>query len=452
MTKLIRRVVATVALLAAAGAVVFGGGSAHAAPALATFTKVSQWSGGFTGEFAISNVGPSTVNGWTVEFDLPAGTTVGAYWDALQVSAAGGHHVFRNREYNGTIAAGATVRFGFVGAGNGAPANCRVNGAVCGGGDPGPTPTSSPSTSPTPPPSIPPGGGNLRAAPYVDVTRETPTLTQLAQATGHTVYTLAFVLGSHAGCDPKWGGTIDLDEPRILDDIRALKASGGDVVIATGGAMGPYLETSCTSQSALAGAYRTIIDTLGVRHLDIDVEASIPVDLVNKALAQVQRERPGTTVSYTLMVQGDDYGLTPILGVDVLRNAKANGVRVDLVNPMAMEFGSSRTNWGDAVIAAAESTLRQLRTEIWPEKSDAELKRMLGVTPMIGRNYNGRIFTQAHARQLVSWASANHIGLLAFWSAGRDNGGCPGGAVSPTCSGIAQSSYEFTNIVKGFRG
>jgi hypothetical protein len=117
---------------------------------------------------------------------------------------------------------------------------------------------------------------------------------------------------------------------------------------------------------------------------------------------------------------------------------------------MTMEFGSSRA-WGDAVIAAAESTLRQMR-EIWPGDSDATLKRRLGVTPMLGRNFNGRVFTQDHARQLVAWAGANHVGLLAFWSVGRDNGGCPGGGVSPTCSSIAQSQYEFTRIFHGFTG
>ncbi|MFI9597325.1 hypothetical protein [Nonomuraea sp. NPDC052265] len=42
--------------------------------------------------------------------------------------------------------------------------------------------------------------------------------------------------------------------------------------------------------------------------------------------------------------------------------------------------------------------------------------------------------------------------FVGFWSAARDNGGCPNGQVSPTCSGISQSSYEFTNIFKGFTG
>jgi hypothetical protein len=294
--------------------------------------------------------------------------------------------------------------------------------------------------------------GSPRVAPYVDITMERPTLTEVARATGQKVFTLAFALGSSAGCEPAWGGTVPLDEPRIINEVRALKAMGGDVIVATGGAMGPYLETICGSQGALATAYRKILDTVGTSHLDVDVEASIPTDMVNKALAQVQRERPGTTVSYTLMVQGDDYGLTPALGVDVLKNAKANGVNVTIVNPMTMEFGSSRANWGDAVIAAANSTLRQMKTEIWPEKSDAALRRMLGVTPMIGRNFNGRVFDQSHARQLVDWATGNAIGLLAFWSVGRDNGGCPGGGVSPTCSSISQSQYEFTNIFTGFGG
>ena len=61
------------------------------------------------------------------------------------------------------------------------------------------------------------------------------------------------------------------------------------------------------------------------------------------------------------MVQGDDFGLTPQLGVDVLTNAKANGVNVGIVNPMTMEFGTSRADWRDAVIAAANATLSRWR-------------------------------------------------------------------------------------------
>jgi chitinase len=445
-------------VLAAAGSVVLGSQMAFAAAPTATFTKTSSWDTGYTGQYTVTNGATTAMNGWTVEFDLPSTTTVGSFWDAL-ITRSGNHYTAKNREYNGNVAPGASVTFGWVASGTASPANCKLNGGPCGGGSPAPTtttgppaPTPSRTTTPRPSPTStpPPPPFTPRAWPYVDITMSTPTLTQVANATGHKFFTLAFVLGSAAGCDPSWGAQLPLTEPRIINDIRNLKNMGGDVTVAFGGAVGPYLEHSCGSVTALAGAYTKVIDTLGIKHLDVDIEASVNVDMMNKALAKVQRDRPGTTVSFTLMVQGDDFGLTPVLGVDLLRSAKSNGVRVDVVNPMTMEFGSSRA-WGDAVIAAAGSTLRQM-AEIWPEKTDGQRKRMLGVTPMIGRNFNGRIFTQAHAQQLVTWANTNHIQLLAFWSVGRDNGGCPGGAVSATCSSISQSTFEFTNIFKGFHG
>ncbi|GAA2791902.1 chitinase [Saccharopolyspora taberi] len=287
----------------------------------------------------------------------------------------------------------------------------------------------------------------IRTAPYVDITRESPTLPQIAEATGQKHFTLAFVLGSSAGCDPRWGGELPLDDPRIVEQVDQLRAMGGDVIVASGGALGPYLENTCGSADELLAAYKKTLDAVGANHLDIDVEASIPQDMVNEALAKLQAERQ-TQVGYTLRVQSDDTGLDPY-SVQVLQSAAAHGV-APLVNPMAMEFGSGRP-WGDAVIAAAESTLGQMK-QIWPDAGDAELKAQLGITPMIGRNYNGKIFDQSHARQLVDWAGANRIGLLSFWSAGRDNGGCPGGPVSPECSSIEQGDFEFTNIFKGFGG
>jgi chitinase len=303
-------------------------------------------------------------------------------------------------------------------------------------------------TPPTQPPTTP---GGKHAWPYVDITATSPTMAQAAAATGHRFYTAAFIIGSAAGCVPTWGGTIPLNEARIINDIKAIRNGGGDVTIAFGGAAGPYLEHLCTTQASLANAYKQVLDATGATHLDIDIEATVNLDVMNKALAQVQKERPGTKVSFTLMVQGDDYGLTPALGVDLLKNAKANGVNVGIVNPMTMEFGSSRADWGDAVIAASNATLGQM-AQIWPEKTDAQRKAMLGVTPMIGRNFNGKIFQVEDGTQLVNWANQNKIGMLGFWSVGRDNGGCPGGGISPTCSSISQSQYQFTTIFKGFTG
>lgn len=83
-------------------------GPAHAAPPSATFTKTSVWESGYTGQFTIKNNGSTTLTAWTVEWDMPAGTTVGAYWDAL-ISSSGSHYTAKNREYNGTLAPGASV-------------------------------------------------------------------------------------------------------------------------------------------------------------------------------------------------------------------------------------------------------------------------------------------------------------------------------------------------------
>ncbi|MEK8169327.1 hypothetical protein NKH77_04545 [Streptomyces sp. M19] len=126
--------------------------------------------------------------------------------------------------------------------------------------------------------------------------------------------------------------------PARQDDVAALKALGGDVVVATGGAVGPYLEHSCSTAAALKGAYEKVLDAVGSNHLDVDVEAPIPQDMVNDALAQLQAER-GTSVSYTLRVQGQDYGVDPY-SLQVLQSAKDKGVEVD-VNPMLMNFGYS---------------------------------------------------------------------------------------------------------------
>ncbi|CAG2107688.1 unnamed protein product [Medioppia subpectinata] len=286
-------------------------------------------------------------------------------------------------------------------------------------------------------------------APYIDVTvAKDFKLVDLKNKYGVKAFSLAFALGGTAGCKPMWGGQVNIDDPDIINNIKSFRAAGGDVIVSTGGAVGPYLEQSCHSANDLMNAYKRVLSVTGSSHLDIDIESTVPSDVMNQALASLQKQMPSLTVSFTLMVQGDDYGVTDSLGVQVLKNAAKHGVNVDIVNPMTMEFGTNKKSWGDAVIAAAESTHRQMK-QVWPQKSDAELYSMLGVTPMLGKNFNGKIFTQAHARQLVAWAKQKKIGHLSFWSINRDRG-CAGQPVGPSCSSIAEQDHEFTKIFVGF--
>ncbi|MEV5707524.1 glycosyl hydrolase family 18 protein [Actinoallomurus sp. NPDC052274] len=109
---------------------------ATAAAGTATFTKPSDWGSGWEGRFTLTNGSDIAINGWRVEFDLPAGTTIGSYWDAL-LTTSPPHQTFRNRDYNAVIPPGGSVTFGFLGTGPGSPLNCTFNGAPCTGGAPG---------------------------------------------------------------------------------------------------------------------------------------------------------------------------------------------------------------------------------------------------------------------------------------------------------------------------
>jgi chitinase len=116
---------------------------------------------------------------------------------------------------------------------------------------------------------------------------------------------------------------------------------------------------------------------------------------------------------------------------------------------MLMDFSSSGEEWGQAVIEAAQSTLKQM-AQIWPSLSTAQLDKMFGGTVMIGDNDTGPVFSLADGTTFINWANSNHIGFVSFWSVGRDNGSCSG--VSPACSGISQSNFQFTSIFRGFTG
>ncbi|WNI19331.1 cellulose binding domain-containing protein [Actinacidiphila sp. ITFR-21] len=112
----------------------------------ATFAKTSDWGTGYQAQYTVHNGSSATTSTWKVEFDLPSGTTVGSYWDAL-LTQSGTHFTFTNRDYNGTLAPGASAVFGWVSSGAGVPANCELNGASCdaGGGSGGGGDTTAPS-------------------------------------------------------------------------------------------------------------------------------------------------------------------------------------------------------------------------------------------------------------------------------------------------------------------
>ncbi|GIF50887.1 chitinase [Asanoa ferruginea] len=140
-------------VVAAVGAVAVAGSAAAAGPT-ATFTKVSDWGSGWEGKYTVNNGGTTALTSWAVAFDLPAGATITTFWDA-DMTRSGQRFTFRNKSWNGTVAPGASVSFGFNGSGAATPANCTLNGASCGGGGPTTPPTTNPPTSNPPNPTVP---------------------------------------------------------------------------------------------------------------------------------------------------------------------------------------------------------------------------------------------------------------------------------------------------------
>ncbi|GAU68063.1 hypothetical protein SSP35_06_01480 [Streptomyces sp. NBRC 110611] len=303
------------------------------------------------------------------------------------------------------------------------------------------------------------GGGADRAAgtaaraaggfaPYVD-TSLSPAydLLDTAGKTGVKDFTLAFIT-SGGGCVPKWGGAGELDDNPVAQQIPGLRKAGGDVRVSFGGANGSELGLACTSADDLAAAYGKVIDRFALTKADFDIEGgALPDTAANtrraQAIAQLQKKHPGLDVSFTLPVMPE--GLTPD-GVNLLADAKKNGVKISSVNIMAMDYGASYTgDMGTYATQAATATHGQIAKALG--LSDADAWKAVAVTPMIGVNdVQNEVFTVDDATELVKFAEDKHLAWLSMWSSTRDRP-CPGGAgnsAQPTCSSLDQEPLAFT--------
>ncbi|WP_405956448.1 glycosyl hydrolase family 18 protein [Streptomyces phaeochromogenes] len=136
----------TTLLLPFAALVGLASPASAATSATATYAKTQDWGSGFEGKWTVKNTGTTTIASWNVEWDFPSGTSVTSAWDA-DVTNSGTHWTAKNKSWNGSLAPGASVSFGFNGSGTGSPANCKLNGGSCDGGSvPGDSAPSAPGT------------------------------------------------------------------------------------------------------------------------------------------------------------------------------------------------------------------------------------------------------------------------------------------------------------------
>ncbi|GII24998.1 glycosyl hydrolase family 18 protein [Planosporangium mesophilum] len=238
------------AVLLVAGVVAAGTTSANAAGTVTASFSTNSWGTGQTATYTITNGTSSAITSWTVEFDLPSGTTLGSYWDAL-MSQSGNHVVARNRDYNGSVAAGGTTSFGFNTTGAGTPANCTVNGAPCGGGSAPPPTTAPPTTqppSPTPtpttttPPAPPPSGskvvgyftewgvyGRNYHVKNIHTSGSAAKLTHIVYAFGNTTGGRCSIGDSYADYDKAYSAADSVDGVADTWDAGALRGNFGQL-------------------------------------------------------------------------------------------------------------------------------------------------------------------------------------------------------------------------------
>jgi chitinase len=261
------------------------------------------------------------------------------------------------------------------------------------------------------------GGGNFPsrfAAPYVESWNGT-SVTNLANTTGHKFWTLAFII-SNGSCTATWNGDTALSSNLYVNDINSLRAMGGDVIISFGGAAGVELGQACTTVASLQAAYQSVITKYNLTWIDLDIEGAAIADTAsvnrrNQAIRGLEAANPNLRVSYTLPV--NPTGLDGN-GTNLLSNAKANGARVDVVNVMAMDYGSCGIDMGAAATSAANGTRNQI--------ANLGMASSVGVTPMTDVNDTTcEVFSTANSQTLVNFAQANSfVRLLAYWAIGRD--------------------------------
>jgi hypothetical protein len=302
-------------------------------------------------------------------------------------------------------------------------------------------------------------------APYFETYDTAAGPAALAQQSGAKFLSLAFLETAQAGsCTAYWNG--DTSEPIAAtsfgSDIAAIQASGGNVIPSFGGytadTTGTDIADSCTSVSAIAQVFESLITTYHVPRIDLDVEGdsvtnTAGINRRNEAIAETEAwaaaHHQRIQFSYTLPTFPN--GL-PAAELSVLQNAVADGARIATVNLLTFDYyiGTEQDMVADTESAAA-GLFGQLQS-LYPAASARQLWHMIGVTEMPGIDDFGtdETFSTANAVTIRHWAQQQGLGFLSFWALQRDNGGCPGTKGAGTCSGVTQPDWYFSHVFEHF--
>jgi hypothetical protein len=390
----------------------------------AIFIKPSAWEGGFQGLLTIVNGTSSDLAPtWSLTFDYPGDIT----WisDVTSVQDPKGKWTWKPNQWTKAIPAKGKLEIGFGGT-VGEFTNVKFSTAP-----------------PTPPGPVGPWPSRY-FAPYSDVTLwPTPDLVAISKASGTKRFTLAFVVADSKK-NPSWGGVAPLSS-LMVDQIAALRALGGDVVISFGGANGQELGQAITNVDDLVAAYASVAKITGVKRFDFDIEGGATADRAsvvrrNKAIVKLQKQI-GAIIGYCLPVMPDGLDNN---GRYVIQSALQEGVVLEKTTIMTMDYGGPYADMGQAAIDAATNTKKQLEAIGYANVP-------IGICNMIGENdVPQEVFDLPAARKVLAFAKATPwVKSLHMWSTARDKTGQLGVAAADG-SGIKQNPWDFSKIFVEF--
>ena len=113
-----------------------GGGGTTPPPTGAcavTYKVTNQWPGGFQADVTLADTGSSAWNGWSLGWSFADGQKISRLWNA-DYAQSGSAVTVKNLTWNGNVAAGSSVSFGFTGSWSGSnthPTGFRLGDQSC---------------------------------------------------------------------------------------------------------------------------------------------------------------------------------------------------------------------------------------------------------------------------------------------------------------------------------
>jgi chitinase len=274
-------------------------------------------------------------------------------------------------------------------------------------------------------------------------------------------------------CQPTWGAAYSLrgaDQSLTVGSrIAQMQQDGAEPIVSFGGQAHTSLDVSCTSVPSLVKAYQAVIARYHLNTIDLDIEGAALDDVAAterraQAIADLERtaRENGQRLAVWLTLPVEANGLQDD-ALSVISAMLAQRVSIAGINIMTMDFNTQPTasntmlGLAENALYATHSQLMTLYQHYGEHPKSAEVWQQTGATVMIGQNnVRGEIFTVGDASGLTAFAKKIGLGRLSMWSLNRDSQCGTSfpevGLMSNTCSGTAQSSLQFADILNHLPG